>query len=60
MSRSSHAHARVSVTFSADAMAWLEAEAGRRATTVADLIRRLGDETRGSYIVPPFKPSTPP
>jgi hypothetical protein len=42
---------RVSVTFSVDAMAWLEGEAARRATTVADLVRRVIDETRGAYLV---------
>lgn len=44
---------RISVTFSVDAVAWLQAEAERRAVSLADLIRRIVDETRGSYIVVP-------
>ena len=43
---------RLSVTFSAEAMDWLEAEAGRRAQSLAELLRRIVDEARGSYIVP--------
>jgi hypothetical protein len=43
---------RISVTFSHEAVHWLETEADRRASTLADLVRRIVDETRGSYVVP--------
>jgi hypothetical protein len=46
---------RVAVTFSADAVGWLEQEADRRAISLADLIRRLVDETRGAYLVSPLR-----
>jgi hypothetical protein len=42
---------RISITFSADAVAWLEQEAHKRATSLADLVRRTVDEARGDYIV---------
>jgi hypothetical protein len=42
---------RISVTFSIEAAEWLDAEAERRATSLADLIRRIVDETRGAYVV---------
>jgi hypothetical protein len=42
---------RITVTFSADATAWLEKEADKRATSVADLVRRVVDESRGAYLV---------
>jgi hypothetical protein len=42
---------RLTVTFSDPAIQWLEQEAVNRAISVADLLRRIVDETRGSYIV---------
>ena len=42
---------RVSVTFSADAVAWLERESIRRAITISEMVRRVIDETRGDYIL---------
>jgi hypothetical protein len=47
---------RISVTFSHEAVRWLETEADRRASTLADLVRRIIDETRGSYVVPRPEP----
>jgi hypothetical protein len=44
---------RIAVIFSDDAVAWIEEEAARRAVSLADLLRRIVDETRGAYIVPP-------
>jgi hypothetical protein len=44
---------RVTIAFSPDAMAWMEKQAERRATTISELVRRLVDETRGSFIAPP-------
>jgi hypothetical protein len=49
---------RLTITFSDPAIQWLEAEAANRAISLADVIRRIVDETRGSYIVEPKpKPS---
>jgi len=41
---------RVTVLFSDEAMEWMEKEARKRSTSIADLIRRIVDETRGSFI----------
>jgi hypothetical protein len=43
---------RITVTFSDDAVTWLQQEADSRAVSVADLLRRIIDETRAAYIVP--------
>jgi hypothetical protein len=43
---------RICVVFSEDACAWMTAEASRRTITVTELIRRVIDEVRGSFIVP--------
>jgi hypothetical protein len=41
---------RISVTFSAEAAQWLRQQADRRATSLADMIRRIIDEARGAYL----------
>ena len=46
---------RLSITFSAEAYAWLDKEADRRAISIGEMVRRIVDETRGSYIVPPMR-----
>jgi hypothetical protein len=47
---------RITVTFSAEAIAWLEEEAAKRATSLADLVRRIIDESRGAYVVSRERP----
>ncbi len=42
---------RINVIFSVEAIEWLEEEADKRATSMADMVRRIVDETRGAYIV---------
>lgn len=42
---------RINVIFSVEAIEWLEDEADKRATSMADMVRRIVDETRGAYIV---------
>jgi len=44
---------RVNLLLSGEAVQWLESEAKRRAITVSEMIRRIVDEARDSYIVPP-------
>ena len=46
---------RISVTFSVDAARWLYDESEARATSLADLIRRIIDETRAAYVVEPHR-----
>lgn len=50
---------RINVIFSVEAIEWLEDEAEKRATSMADMVRRIVDETRGAYIVqrPPERPA---
>jgi len=45
-----HRPPRLSVSFSDEALAWLERESTKRAITISDLIRRLVDEVRGDRI----------
>jgi hypothetical protein len=44
---------RVAVIFSDNAIDWLNEQAQRNNTSVADIIRRVVDETRGAYFVGP-------
>jgi hypothetical protein len=44
---------RITVTFSAEATAWLEQQAERRAITMAETVRRIVDEMRGDRISRP-------
>jgi hypothetical protein len=46
---------RITVTFSAEAVSWLEQEADRRAITMAEMVRRIVDEMRGDRIRPQEK-----
>ena len=50
---------RITVNFSDAAVAWLLEEAGLRSTSVADLIRRIVDETRGDFLVHVRAPARP-
>ncbi len=43
---------RLSITFSGEAMVWLEREAARRAISITEMVRRIVDETRGDFVVP--------
>jgi hypothetical protein len=49
----SQPNVRLTITFSEPAVQWLEQEASNRAISLADLLRRIADETRGSYIIEP-------
>jgi hypothetical protein len=44
---------RVAVIFSEGAFDWLNDQSQRHNTSVADIIRRIVDETRGAYFVGP-------
>ena len=44
---------RVTVHLSTDQGEWLNRTAEERRTSVSDIIRRLIDETRGAYLIPP-------
>jgi hypothetical protein len=44
---------RVTVHLSAPQGEWLNRTAEDRRTSVSDIIRRLIDETRGAYLIPP-------
>jgi hypothetical protein len=50
---SSQGTVRITTTFSPEAMEWLDAEASRRAISLASLLRIIDDETRGAYLVKP-------
>ena len=43
---------RLSITFSAEAHAWLDKEADRRAISIGEMVRRIIDEIRGDYATP--------
>jgi hypothetical protein len=47
---------RITVNFSEEAVDWLASEAALRSTSIADLIRRIVDETRGAFVIKPRKP----
>jgi hypothetical protein len=44
---------RITITFSAQAMKWIDVESKRRAISMSEFVRRLVDETRGDYITQP-------
>jgi len=43
---------RITVNFSEDAAAWLNAQAEAHNINTADFLRRLVDETRGAFVLP--------
>jgi hypothetical protein len=49
--RMRHETHRLTVSFSADAMAWIRREAASRAVSYAELLKRLVDENRGSAVI---------
>jgi hypothetical protein len=44
---------RFSVNFSKETVAWLDEQSKKHNVSVSELIRRIVDETRGAYLVPP-------
>ena len=45
-------NSRITIIFSDEAAEWLNAQALRRSLTISELLRRMVDEVRGSYIIP--------